>query len=362
MPTTKSSFSIIQEVASSIVPKASFDEGSSKDGVHPADRQSLGYPDSLLSSSSRVSDNPLLSPLYDKVEDESMGSHGDSVLVENSPSLTIFLLINTMIGSGILNQPFVFYQSGAMGGVLGYFLAASMTWLGLNILTAAGLKTQIYEYGALTKFTLGRKGEILIDVSIIIGCFGALLGYILVVGSTVSILLGSWGCNNDACGLYFTTMICVGLFVLPVCMLRHFGHLAILSIFSVFAIVCVLFLVIIGGPLMESGGDIVVFNGVGMVKSLGSIIFSLSCASANFQAFITTKKTARNRKSWMSVTAAVVFIGSAMCVAMGVAGYLAFKANTDGIILDNFTGHQFDFFKIMVAAHLIFYVSPFCLS
>ena len=42
---------------------------------------------------------------------------------------------------------------------------------------------------------------------------------------------------------------------------------------------------------------------------------------------------------------------------MGMAGYISFKGNTDGIILDNFDGHEFDFFKLMVAIHLIFYVS-----
>jgi hypothetical protein len=35
----------------------------------------------------------------------------------NSKALTTFLLLNTMIGSGILNQPYVFYESGFVGGV-----------------------------------------------------------------------------------------------------------------------------------------------------------------------------------------------------------------------------------------------------
>lgn len=251
----------------------------------------------------------------------------------------------------------MFYESGVVGGIIGYLLASTMTWLGINILTAAGLRAHLYEYGALTKFALGRKGEILIDVSIIIGCFGALLGYILVVGSTLSGLLNSWGCQSDACGMYLTTIISVSCFVLPVSLFRHFGHLAWLSLFSVFAIACVLFLVIIGGPLLASEGSVRVFNALGTMNSLGSIVFTLSCASANFQAFITTKRTSRNRRSWMWITGAVVVIGSVMCVAMGVAGYLSFKSDTEGIILDNFSGPQFDFFKIMVAAHLILYVS-----
>lgn len=278
------------------------------------------------------------------------------IIPHNSPALTIFLLINTMIGSGILNQPAVFSNSGIFGGIFGYILASVMVWFGLNILTAAGLKTEKYEYGELSKFVLGRKGEILIDVSIVIFCFGALLGYILVVGSTFSGLLNSWGCASTGCGFYSVTIICVALFVCPICLFRHFGHLAWISVFSVFAIVLVLGLVIIGGPIESISGPITYFNPLGTITSLGSIIFSLSCASANFQAYITTVESSQNRKSWMSITGWVVFIGSLMCVIMGVAGYLSFKSSTDGIILDNFIGAQFDFFKVMVSVHLIFYI------
>lgn len=36
----------------------------------------------------------------------------------NSAALSTFLLLNSMIGSGILNQPYVFASSGILGGVM----------------------------------------------------------------------------------------------------------------------------------------------------------------------------------------------------------------------------------------------------
>lgn len=89
------------------------------------------------------------------------------------------LLMKFHLGSGILNQPYVFSQSGVVGALVGYLIAGVMTWLGLNILTATGLKVGVYDYGGLAKATLGRTGEILVDASIIIGCFGSLTGYII---------------------------------------------------------------------------------------------------------------------------------------------------------------------------------------
>ncbi len=293
-------------------------------------------------------------------KDEEEAVQHDEHYKENSSGLTIFLLVNTMIGSGILNQPYVFSQAGWLGGFFGYIIAGLLTWLGLNLLTVAGLQEKVYEYGGLVRHALGKPGEILVDLSIVIGCFGALLGYILVVGSTLSDLFMTWGCESDFCGIYSVTAISVAVFVAPICLLRHFGHLAILSVFSIFAIVCVLLLVIIGGPIIaDVHGAMKTISGSGMYRSLGSIVFSLSCASANFQGFISTERKSQNKKSWLWITFWVVIIGSIMCMSMGIAGYGSFLGETDGIILDNFKGHAYDFFKLMVAAHLIVYVSLF---
>ena len=51
-----------------------------------------------------------------------------------------------------------------------------------------------------------------------------------------------------------------------------------------------------------------------------------------------------------------MFVGAVMCVAMGLAGYLSFGDQTQGMILDNFPQHGFDFFKVMVVTHLILYI------
>jgi len=42
-----------------------------------------------------------------------------------------------------------------------------------------------------------------------------------------------------------------------------------------------------------------------------------------------------------------------MCVVMGLAGYLSFRDETDGMILDNFTTHFGDPFDLMLCLHLI---------
>jgi sodium-coupled neutral amino acid transporter 11 len=279
---------------------------------------------------------------------------------QNNKYLTIFLILNTMIGSGILNQPYVFRESGIVGGLLGFFLASFATWYGLVLLTEAGIHVDVLEYSGLAKRAFKNHGERLVDIAIIVLTFGAQLGYILVVGTTLSSLLDSWGCDSVICGDYFTTIISVGVFITPVCMFRHFGHLAYLSLFSIGAIVAVLLLVLIAGPIKHNqdhvSEDYRTFNVYGTLSSTGSIVFSLSCASANFQAFITTEKPAQNLETWSWITGSAVAAGTLMCLVMGIAGYLSFGNTTEGMILDNFPQSGYDFFKIMVVTHLILYI------
>ena len=52
----------------------------------------------------------------------------------------LFRLLNSMIGSGILNQPQVYADSGIASAVLMSILAAFLIWLGLILLIDTGVK------------------------------------------------------------------------------------------------------------------------------------------------------------------------------------------------------------------------------
>lgn len=260
----------------------------------------------------------------DKFTDSLIESSSSSFNVDdiaNSASLSMFLLLNAMIGSGILNQPYVFSQSGLIGGVAAFIVAAFFTWGGLMLLTETGISRGVLEYSGLTKKVFGKIGEQAVDFFIVIQAFGSQVGYILVVGQTTTELLNGWGCENAICGQYSTTIGTTILFVTPVCLLRHLGHLAILSLFSILAIVLCMALVVIGGPVTtknDEKSDVVIFDVIGMLGSAGSIVFALSCAPANFQAFVSTEKKSQNVPTWTWVTGGAVILGAIMCMIMGI--------------------------------------------
>ena len=282
------------------------------------------------------------------------------ILAQNSSILSCFLLVSTMIGSGILNQPFVFKQSGIIGALLGYTLAIWATWYSLLVITHVGVEHQVYEYAALAEKAFQVAGTRTVDVAIVINSFGALLGYVLIIGETMSKFFTRWGCTAEICNLYGTTIMFITVFVLPICLLRQFGHLAIYSIFSIFTITLVLGLVTIGGPIRTRndhiGENVILLDPLGSLQSLGSIIFALGCLPANFQVYVAARKQDRNMNSWCHITGQAVAYGAIMLLAMGMAGYLSFRGSTNGNILTNFTSNSFDFFKFMVVCHIIVYI------
>jgi amino acid permease len=101
-----------------------------------------------------------------------------------------------MIGTGILNQPYVFMESGIVGGVIGFIFSAILTWIGVIALQEAGLKVGIFDFSDLSYHIFGEKGIACLDYSIIIGGLGSQIAYVLVVGDVMSDLMVSWGCDS----------------------------------------------------------------------------------------------------------------------------------------------------------------------
>jgi sodium-coupled neutral amino acid transporter 11 len=122
-------------------------------------------------------DEPLLPPV--KTLNDSIAPGAPS---KNNVFTTCLLFVSSMLGSGILNQPYVFKESGIIGAIGGMVVSIWLTWCSLNLLSEAGKKAGTKDFSGLAMSLYGLAGEQFVDWSILLSGSGSQFGYSLIVG------------------------------------------------------------------------------------------------------------------------------------------------------------------------------------
>jgi amino acid permease len=276
----------------------------------------------------------------------------------NSSFWTMFLLLNAMIGSGILAQAYVFYQAGWLAAAIEYLIIGFLTYTGASFLIEAAVKVNIYSYAELCEHALGSNGKILVEVSVIANNFGCLLSYLLIIGSLLHSVVESVVGHSAA---WYTSSIALMLFVSifiiwPLCLIRVYGHLVVVSTISITAIVVVVLLVTIGGPLTSTDDDssMTILSLDGILDSIGSIIFAFGYTAIVFHSY--NAMSPQKPELFNQVAKRTTLIGGSMCFLVGIVGAYSFQNNTKADILENFSGVLGTIFQLIVIVHLLLYI------
>ena len=276
----------------------------------------------------------------------------------NTPGKTMFLLINTMIGAGVLNVPETFAQTGIALGLVLFCVTVWASVLGMVQLVQAADKVGVCDYGELAEKTFGVRGKKFMDFVIFLGGYGALISYFVTVGTLSAALIGRIIGAGPYSSYEFLLTTMTLLVIVPVCMVREFGHLACISVVSVAAIAGVIVLVLVHGPFVgEAAGQapttMLWWRMAGMNK-LGSITFALGCAHSTFHAY----RSIEPKAAWSRTVLGATCVGALMCVVTGLAGYLSFGTSVKAEILDSFPDSDVVAtpLKFLVILHLLFYI------
>ena len=90
-------------------------------------------------------------------------------VLNKTPFATIILLLNNMIGSGILVQAFIFKKTGIVAAFFEYLIVGLMTYTGVHLMIRAAEHVQIFEYGELANEAMGWGGAKLVDIRFVYG-------------------------------------------------------------------------------------------------------------------------------------------------------------------------------------------------
>ena len=134
-------------------------------------------------------------------------------------------LLNSIIGAGILSLPFVFKECGLVVGVLSQILFAIMTLHGFRLLLSSLslTKLSVPSYEGLAERAFGSGGYYAYNTAAFLNCYGACVGYIVVIGDIVPGLLSEigWPYSDRSLVLAVSTTFVI----LPLASLRDFSAL-----------------------------------------------------------------------------------------------------------------------------------------
>lgn len=275
----------------------------------------------------------------------------------NGPIATFFLLLNSMIGSGIFVQPHVVKEVGILLALVLYITVGTAIYTGVDLLMKSAEKCGIFDYSKLAAKALGSGVQQLVDTVVVIGNFGSLVSYLLIIGTLANDIIEQY---TGFSSLTLVTVIISACFVTPGCLIRSFGHLSFFAYFSMMAILGTFLFVVIAGPI-ETRGDnlnenLNYYSLREGFKNIGNIVFALGFSNSVFHAYVSVKDADRTAQNFSFISLSTVVVGLIVCIAFGVTGYLSFRDITESNILLNFNGSLGACFKILVIIHLLLYL------
>ena len=251
---------------------------------------------------------------------------------------SIFTLISSALGGGIMCLPYVMYLGGWFIGTLMLSTAAVLAYYSMKILFLAASKTGIYSYGALLSYATSPLAGPILDVIIVLYGSGVVIAYYVFLGDFIPSL-------GDALGISFLTnrTVCLALCcicALPFAFPRKLSALQYISPVSTLALVLTAIVALIRLPSMraelspeESHLEFGVI-GLHLLKCFTISVFAFIChmnvVSVAGELIHPTAPRASKIAFRASTTQLVFYI------VIGISGYMSFGQTVNQNFITNY--------------------------
>ena len=300
-----------------------------------------------------------------------------SVDQKNSVFSTVVLLLNAMIGSGLLVQPYAFRSAGVLGISLEYLIFSILTYWGVETLLTAAENHGVYDFGHLVVLSAGNYyGQLIYDVVILLGGLGSMLSYVFIIQSlSINIVSNfySFSSTHELNALKVVATVVSFIVITPLCLIRNFGHLSRVSFVSIVAVCATVLVVLVQGiysvivrwsystadnsstttTTSEQTEALEIFSTSGVLSSLGSVVFAFSFSAALFPALRAGEAPLLESPNVARASLrATVLLGVLICFVIGLSGYLSYGSDTESDILLSFEGVQGIVLQAVFVVHL----------
>ncbi|KAL6242062.1 hypothetical protein RBB50_010974 [Rhinocladiella similis] len=254
-------------------------------------------------------------------------------------------MANSIIGAGIIGQPYAFKQAGlATGIILLIGLTITVDWT-IRLIVINSKLSGADSFQATMQHCFGNSGLIAISIAQWAFAFGGMIAFCIIVGDTIPHVLEALIPGlRDVPFLWLLTdrRAIIIIFILgiswPLSLYRDIAKLAKASTLALISMLIIIVTVVTQGPFVDPDlrGSIngLLFINDGFFQAVGVISFAFVCHHNSLLIYGSLKTPTLDR--FATVTHYSTFISLVACLVMALSGFLAFGDRTKGNVLNNF--------------------------
>ncbi|CAH6719157.1 vacuolar amino acid transporter 2 [[Candida] jaroonii] len=256
-------------------------------------------------------------------------------------------MANSILGAGIIGQPFAFKNSGLVGGLVSLAVLTFLIDWTLRLIVKNTLLSKTNSYQDFAAHCFGKFGRILLLFSVGSFAYGGCMAFCVIIGDTIPHVLKAFIpesiTESSAFGWLFSRNIIITIFTTcisyPLSLNKDISKLAKASGFALFGMLIIVLITAIRGPFVDKDlkkplttqqwtVNTNIFQGISVIS------FALVCHHNTTFIYNSLKNSVKLK--FDRLTHIVCFISMICCLVMAVNGLLNFGGNTKGNILNNF--------------------------
>ncbi|EXJ59114.1 hypothetical protein A1O7_06545 [Cladophialophora yegresii CBS 114405] len=254
-------------------------------------------------------------------------------------------MANSIIGAGIIGQPYAFRQAGmTMGIILLVALTVTVDWT-IRLIVINSKLSGADSFQATMQHCFGSSGLVAISIAQWAFAFGGMIAFCIIVGDTIPHVMEALIPGlREVPFLWLLTerRAIIVLFVLgiswPLSLYRDIAKLAKASTLALISMLVIIVTVVTQGASVdpELRGNLkgLLFVNDGFFQAVGVISFAFVCHHNSLLIYGSLKTPTIDR--FATVTHYSTFISMIACLIMALAGFLTFGNKTKGNVLNNF--------------------------
>ncbi|KAL7793951.1 transmembrane amino acid transporter domain-containing protein [Trichoderma afarasin] len=256
-------------------------------------------------------------------------------------------MANSIIGAGIIGQPYAMRQAGLLAGTLLLIALTIVVDWTICLIVINSKLSGTSSFQGTVQHCFGRPGLIAISVAQWVFAFGGMVAFGVIVGDTIPhVLTAIWTdlANVPVLGLLTDRRVCIAVFCMgisyPLTLYRDIAKLAKASTLALIGMLVIVVTVLVQGVLVPSADrgsfsmPLLTVNS-GIFQAIGVISFAFVCHHNSLLIYGSLKTPTIDNFS--RVTHYSTGVSMFACLIMALGGFLTFGDKTLGNVLNNFS-------------------------